>query len=231
MQTNDSKLWTYHQTANAENLAMGYPRQDMLHKKIASLVKAQGTILEIGFGDGYLLKRLSDKYKCFGADVSLENVEQMRKRIPSVKFELMGIDGRLPYQKDFFDAFVASEVLEHMTNSELDKAVKEIYRVLKPGGTAVITVPAKENLKENKCFCPNCGHIFHKWGHKQTWNLSKVRKIFSKFKLLNSKEFFVPYIGNSLIENAIGRTMWVARIILNKVIDVPNKNYLIILKK
>lgn len=48
------------------------------------------------------------------------------------------------YTDNFFDAIVCSEVLEHIPSRE--KAVKELYRVLKPGGRILISMPQKNSL-------------------------------------------------------------------------------------
>ena len=45
----------------------------------------------------------------------------------------------LPFQDDAFDCVVAIELFEHL--SDPHKASKELLRVLKPGGKAVVTVP------------------------------------------------------------------------------------------
>lgn len=44
-----------------------------------------------------------------------------------------------------YDLLVASDVLEHVPNDR--QAVKEIFRVLKPGGFCILTVPQKDNLE------------------------------------------------------------------------------------
>lgn len=230
MNNQDQKLWTFHQTDNVDNLIVGHPRQDLIYKKITKFIKS-GKVLEIGFGDGYLLKKLSQKYTCYGADISHKNVEQMKKNIPNVNFEILDMDGKLPYENEFFDGFIASEVLEHMTDEELDCSMNEIIRVLKSGGYAIVTFPVKENIKDSECFCPECGVKFHKWGHKQVWNEEKIAREFNKFKIIQKKEIFIPFKGNSLMENLIGTVMFAARNILNIFINVPNKTYFVILEK
>ncbi len=47
----------------------------------------------------------------------------------------------LPFSDKTFDRVIASEILEHIPNDQ--KAISEIYRVLKPGSIAMITVPNK----------------------------------------------------------------------------------------
>ena len=52
----------------------------------------------------------------------------------------------IQYPNDYFDFIYCSHVLEHVPDDH--KAVKELYRVLRPGGTALIMVPIKHSLKE-----------------------------------------------------------------------------------
>ena len=55
---------------------------------------------------------------------------------------------RLPFPDDTFDRIIAAEVLEHIPEDEA--AIAELHRVLKPGGTIAITVPAW--LAEQVCW-------------------------------------------------------------------------------
>lgn len=45
----------------------------------------------------------------------------------------------LPFQDHYFDGVLSTEVIEHLPNEEL--AIQELYRILKPGGRILITVP------------------------------------------------------------------------------------------
>lgn len=226
MDNYDEKLWTHHQTDNVKNFLVGHPRQDMLFKKISNLIKP-GKILEIGFGDGYLLKKLSKKYECFGADISSINIKQAKKNTSSVRFKVIETDGVLPYDSDCFDAFIASEVMEHMSNQELVVCISEIYRILKKDGYVFITVPAEENLQENECFCPSCSHRFHKWGHKQIWGKEKILQKFKEFDIIYLKRKFFSNPGL----NFFGKIGVIAKIILSKFRSVSGATFLIILKK
>lgn len=225
----DQTLWTYHQTDNADNLELGHPRQNIIFKEVVKLIKL-GKILEIGFGDGYLLNKLSLKYKSYGADISLNNIRQMQKRIPQAVFKLIDVDGELPYKDNFFNGFIASEVLEHMDDKELKICISEIKRILVPRGMAIITFPAEENLKSNECFCPKCENKFHKWGHKQYWNEKKIKNIFKDFEIVKVKTFFTPYKSKNILENSFGWAMWGVRTFLKKFIKIDGATYLVILR-
>ena len=171
----DVQLWTHYQTDAAQQFEVGHGRQEFLARQISRKISAGGTLLEIGFGDAYLLRKLAPSYGCHAADISPSNIAQMQERHPQVRFSLVEPDGRLPYSDETFDGFIATEVLEHMDNEELATVIPEIWRVLKPGGRAFLTFPARENLQESECFCPSCGTKFHKWGHKQVWDEDKIR--------------------------------------------------------
>jgi hypothetical protein len=72
-----------------------------------------------------------------------------------------------------------SEVLEHLTDDVLDSTLGEIRRVLKLDGLFIGTVPANERLIDNQVVCPHCGESFHRWGHVQSFSLSRLREALS----------------------------------------------------
>ena len=189
----DQKLWQHYQLDNAEVFTVGHPRQDKLYKKICKKVSKGGKILEIGFGDGYLLKKMSRNYQCFGADIAEKVIQEARNKFKNIDFNLIKTNGRLPYARDFFDALVASEVLEHMDDKELRIAIQEIQRTVKKNGFIFLTFPTDENLEDNMCFCPHCGAKFHKWGHKQSWNDKKVRAVFKNFAIVVPEQIFAAF--------------------------------------
>ena len=53
---------------------------------------------------------------------------------------------QLPFEPDLFDVAICNHVLEHVENDI--QAMKEIYRVLKPGGWAILQVPFFPPLPE-----------------------------------------------------------------------------------
>ena len=53
---------------------------------------------------------------------------------------------QIKYPNNTFDAIICNHVLEHIPNDQ--KAMDELFRVLKPGGWAILQVPISGNLKE-----------------------------------------------------------------------------------
>jgi len=231
MNKHDQCLWKYYQNDNAGVFSGTHDRHNKVVREIKKRLPLHAKVLEVGFGDGYLIKKLSNKYDCYGADISNEVVERIKKEILNVRFETINIDGKLPYEDNFFNGFIASEVLEHMADEELFLCVSEIKRVLKKDGYGIITVPAEENLKESECFCPNCGTVFHKWGHKQFWDVKKIRDVFKGFEIIQIKDYFVRYEGNSVLEKITGYIFYILRNLFNKFNKLPNRSYLAVIRK
>ncbi len=78
---------------------------------------------------------------------------------------------KLPFLDNSFDTIVSQNVLEHIKNDQ--QVINEIYRILKPGGIAIISVPAGllENLSEKeKKITPD---HFRKYTHNRWKNLTK----------------------------------------------------------
>ncbi|MDD5197544.1 MAG: class I SAM-dependent methyltransferase [Candidatus Gracilibacteria bacterium] len=229
----DNTLWDYHQKENRKHLVSGHPRQEILLKYIKKYLRKGSKIMEIGFGDGFLLNKLaSSGFEVMGQDISGENI-QISKGLfgEKIDFLLGDTSGKILTKDESLDGFIALEVLEHMDDAQLHICISEINRVLKKGGLAFITVPAKENLKNYECICPNCSEVFHRWGHKQCFDMPKLKNSFNKFGILVCKEFFIRHVGKNFIENSIGWIMFFLRNILNFFIDIDNKSYLLIIKK
>lgn len=79
----------------------------------------------------------------------------------------------LPFRDDTFDRIIASEVLEHVPDDE--QALREAFRVLKPGGTIAATVPSW--LPEQVCWALSDEYHapFVQGGHVRIYTESKLR--------------------------------------------------------
>jgi SAM-dependent methyltransferase len=77
-----------------------------------------------------------------GVDIALEIVRDARMVLAHHRPGVVVSDVRaLPFDSDAFDLVYSMGTIEHFPDS--DVAVQEIFRVLKPGGTAIIGVPNK----------------------------------------------------------------------------------------
>jgi SAM-dependent methyltransferase len=101
-------------------------------------------VLDVGCGTGSNLRMLVelDFEDVTGLDRSEDAIRWCReKELPTVE---RGDLCALPFPEDHFDLVLATDVLEHI--DEPDAAVAELRRVLRPGGTLIVTVPAFESL-------------------------------------------------------------------------------------
>lgn len=94
-------------------------------------------LLDIGCGTGANLEMLEQFGTAEGVDVSDEALDFCRKKGLNVQ---KGLAETLPYDDDTFDITTALDVIEHLDDDVA--GLKEMHRVTKPGGHALIFVPA-----------------------------------------------------------------------------------------
>lgn len=108
--------------------------------------KGGDSILEVGFGSGLTFLNLNEKYKkIYGLDLSCDVTEVKQVFAPlGIRPDLRnGNVLDMPYPDDQFDTVLLISILEHLKPAELDRALSEIKRVLKPGGQVVYGVPVE----------------------------------------------------------------------------------------
>lgn len=103
------------------------------HEDAAVLKYARGRTLDIGCGTGDTLKLLKDYV---GVDISLEMLKIAESRC--FKNLKLGDAESLPFPDKSFDSALCLFAVLNMCN--IEKAAKEMARVLKPGGTAIISL-------------------------------------------------------------------------------------------
>ena len=104
------------------------------------------SILEVGFGSGLTFLNLNGMYKkIHGLDLSCDVNEVARVFAPlEIHPDLRnGNVLDMPYPEDQFDTVLLISILEHLKPEELDRALQEVRRVLKPGGQIVYGVPVE----------------------------------------------------------------------------------------
>jgi len=98
------------------------------------------SVLELGCGTGYFTRELARSGAQLAAiDVSPELLEIAKANCsaPNVRYEIQNAYA-LNYPDAAFDSVVGSSILHHL---EIEAAIREIYRVLKSGGTIYFTEP------------------------------------------------------------------------------------------
>lgn len=168
-------------TVNPESVAArGHPSyvwRDGQERRLA-LVRAyapleQRRILDVGCGLGMYVRQFRQfSDAVYGVDIEAERVRQASQSLPNLA--LARGEG-LPFQNETFDVVFLHEVLEHMEDDA--QAVREAYRVLRPGGAIVIYVPNRLYLFETHGFFLGRRYIF-KLLPLVNWLPDPLRRIF-----------------------------------------------------
>jgi len=112
-------------------------------------------------------------------------------KIKKSEAEIYSIDWvpkKTSFSSDFFDYAVAGQVIEHLKEPEV--FVKEVYRILKPGGVFVLSCPYKETEKGEV-------DINHVWKGITEEDIRDLLKDFKKVKIrIIGSQFFPLYKYN-----------------------------------
>jgi 2-polyprenyl-3-methyl-5-hydroxy-6-metoxy-1,4-benzoquinol methylase len=128
-----------HQVAerNAAIYEVGGPRIAKV-RKVFSAIEGRIKVLDVGCADGSILAPFAQRHDLHGVDISEALVSKAsRAGLRALVHDLE--TKALPYPDQSFDAVFNGENIEHCVNT--DWMLSEINRVLKPGGTLVLTFP------------------------------------------------------------------------------------------
>ena len=145
-------------------------------------INPEGTMLDLGCGEGRHIFGLMEKFpdlKCIGLDPHIESLDKafeglkFLESISNTKTNfLSGSAYSLPFSDDSFDLVVCSEVLEHL--HDYKDAIKEINRVLKPGGQFLASVPAE--FPEKICWLLSEAYQNQPGGHLRIFKKNELIK-------------------------------------------------------
>lgn len=133
-------------SANAEDVwgwgsPAGKRRADRRAKYLYGLGKwgPQDNLLEIGAGTGLFTKKVYDATgaRITGTELSEDLLSQAREKYPEIHWQQADAMN-LPFPADSFDGIFGSSILHHL---EMDTSLREMLRVLKPGGRIVFAEP------------------------------------------------------------------------------------------
>ncbi len=107
-------------------------------------LKNTGLLLDAGCGNGRFLEALPGDIVSVGVDASL-NLLRIARRKGRGRFHVCCELEHMPFSDNIFDTVISCRVLQHIRAQR--EAVAELCRILKIGGTVVIEVYNKWNLK------------------------------------------------------------------------------------
>ena len=140
------------------------------------------TILEVGSGNGLLIKSLRDSgYDPVASDISSNALKHIhtRKRVQAEA-------SNLPFPTDSFDLIFACELLEHIPVPIFSRVLDELARVSQK--YIIITTPYQEKLSWSNARCPACGCIFNGAYHIRSFMENNIKSLFKEFKCISLRE-------------------------------------------
>ena len=198
-----------------------YQRHLIAYKEAAKIIS--GTVLEIGSGEGYGIMELAskadhyiavDKYKTSISDElkAANNITFIETNVPPLK----GIED------NSIDFVVAFQVIEHIKD---DKGfLREIYRVLKPGGKVMLTTPnSLMSLSRNpwhfREYTPEqMGEVL-----KSSFDEYELKGVFGNEKVMEYYHKNKESVRKIMRFDILNMQYWLPRLILRVPYDILNR--------
>ena len=105
---------------------------------------------EEAFGGDYVLDYLMKNFrKCYAMDVSDIAIRKAKERFRNNAKQAVyrcGDIRDIPFRDDFFDVVFSMSTIDQIETSEIDYALRELKRILKPGGALILGIDNRENI-------------------------------------------------------------------------------------
>lgn len=140
----DSKFWAkYFKVYDVLNLLIPY--QELLETICDELeIRPNEKILEAGCGTGNLALKIKERgATVVGLDNYKEALDIYRRKDPTAELVLADLKEKLPFPDNYFDKIASNNTLYIIPKEKQLDSLKELYRILKPGGKIVLA-----NLKK-----------------------------------------------------------------------------------
>ena len=137
-----NRLWSWEEIDKYLDQAYSKEKFSRPTRITLALAMVEGeNILDLGCHVGAYSHYLAQKgHKVVAADVDEDVLRIARRKYSHPDLQFVRTDGdKLDFEDNFFDSVLLLEVLEHSQNPR--SLVREIYRVLEPGGFLILSVP------------------------------------------------------------------------------------------
>ena len=161
---------------------------------ISKIPRSVNSVLDVGCGNGWVAKEFLPKGKnVYSLDISVTNPAIAVKLYKSEKhFGITADSFHLPFDDNSIDCVVASEIIEHV----FDPAgfIKELFRVVKKGGSLIISTPYNEKIIYYLCI--HCNQKTPANAHIHSFDENKLESLYSGKDL---ESFKYETFGNKVL--------------------------------
>jgi len=121
------------------------PQEDV--PKIVKIFKKHDVkeVLDLGSGSGrHVIYLAKHGFKVYGIDIAEEGIKitkaWLKENNLKANLKIGSVYKKLPYKDNFFDAIISVQTLHHAKIEKIRKLIREMERILKPGGLIFISV-------------------------------------------------------------------------------------------
>ena len=141
-------------------------------------------VLDIGCGNGKTTSALINMgMNVTGLDFSGSAIEYCVKTYGDKAEFVKAECDDIPFNSESFDAVTAVHILEHLDDTQLEKTVSEIHRVLRPGGLVFVrSFAVGDSRSEGKDRDVRGNGISYRY-----YSVEEMNTIFSGFDIINSE--------------------------------------------
>lgn len=177
--------------------------------KLGVTVSKNARILDFGCGAGRTVYSLLDADYANAIGYDIRDYLDLRCPADRARFFIAepGVN-KLPFEDNSLDLIISEQVLEHIQDQAL--LLREMHRVLRPGGIALHEFPARYRLIEPHIYVPFGGVCAHRWWYK-LWALSGIRNEFQKGLTATEtadRNAFYFVEGLNYVPNSFYRVVW-----------------------
>lgn len=209
-------LKTYYEQYNRDDPLSTYKPEDegTFSQRLAwfsRYIPRGAKVLDYGCGEGVLLAGLGQLLQLHtdscGVDISENAVRKAASRFPHLRFVPTSPSGAIPFGDRFFDAIVASEVIEHVLDT--DAMFGEFRRVLQFSGFLFLSCPYHGFLKDLGLLLSNqLGRHYHDpySAHVRYYSFATLTPVLKKHGFSITRRGGVgrlPFLWKSMVVAAI----------------------------
>lgn len=155
-------------------------------------------VLELGCGNGLLWmnnqESINETLSITLSDFSEGMLQSAKQNInnKNIKYQVIDIQD-IPYENESFDIIISRHMLYHVP--DIDKALTEVKRVLKPGGKFYVSTNGKEHMQK-------LGVLVADYDKNIDFDLQKLA---NKFGIENGDTFLKKHFSNVFLEEFNGQ--------------------------
>jgi ubiquinone/menaquinone biosynthesis C-methylase UbiE len=195
-------------------------RKDMerfraLAERLRSVLPQGGDMLEVAPGPGFVAIEMAKggAYRVTGLDVSRTMVELARGNAAQAGVEVdfrQGNASAMPFAEDSFDLLACSAAFKNF--SEPHKALEEMHRVLRPGGTAVVLDLRRDvSMSEIRKYFGAIGlGTVERWMTIAAFRFMLLKRAYSPAQL-ETMLADIPFRGKEIRNVDIGVELWLQK--------------------